>query len=232
MAPLLELADSRGIPVLEDCAQAAGALYRGRMVGSFGAAGAFSFYPTKIIGCYGDGGLVVTSREPLAEKLRRLRFYGIKEGYHAEEEGYNSRLDEVQAALLSYRLGQVEEEVARRREIAALYDQGLSGVGDLVLPAVKEGRRHQFYLYTVRTGQRAELMAHLAQQGVETRINYPAPIHLMRGYGFLGHGPGALPVTERLAGEILSLPIYPGLTDAEAGRVVAAIRGFFRGSRR
>jgi len=216
MAPLLALARDRQLEVVEDCAQAAGALYRGQRVGSFGAIGAFSFYPTKVLGAFGDGGMAVTSREELRRKLKRLRFYGMEEGYYAEEEGYNSRLDELQAALLGYRLRTLEAEVERRRAIAALYTEGLAEIPGLALPAVAEGRSHQYYLYTIRTSRRDRLMEYLAQRGIETRINYPTPVHLMRGYAFLGYRPGALPVTERLAGEILSLPIYPELPTADA----------------
>lgn len=228
MAPLLAIADERGISVIEDCAQAAGALYGERPVGSLGDIGAFSFYPTKVIGGYGDGGMTVTSRPELHRKLRRLRFYGMEGGYYAEEEGFNSRLDELQAALLDFRLTLVAGEVERRRRIAATYTAGLTGVGDLRLPEVQQGRTHQFYLYTIRTGRRDALMAHLAKNGVESRINYPTPIHLMRGYHFLGYRGGELPVTERLAGEILSLPLFPEMGDGAVERVIDAVASFFR----
>lgn len=229
LEPLLELSRREGIAVLEDCAQAAGAEYRGQRVGSFGAIGAFSFYPTKILGAYGDGGLAVTSSEELCRRLKRLRFYGIDANYHAEEEGYNSRLDELQAALLDQRLSGIAAEVEQRRAIARLYSEGLTGVGDVAIPVVPPGRSHQFYLYTIRTARRDALMAWLDQHEVETRINYPAPIHLMRGYQFLGYRQGDLPVTEQLAGEILSLPMYPELPLTAAARVVETIRTFFRG---
>jgi dTDP-4-amino-4,6-dideoxygalactose transaminase len=159
--------------------------------------------------------------------LRRLRFYGIDENYHSEEEGYNSRLDEIQAALLDFRLKKLDSNVDRRREIAAAYDSALAGTGDLALPVAREGRRHQYYLYTIRSSRRDALKEHLAGLGIDTRINYPTPVHLMRGYSFLGYEHGDLPVTERLAGEILSLPMYPHLTDAEVTRVVEAVRSFF-----
>lgn len=227
MNPLLEIASRHGIRVLEDCAQSAGALYEGRKVGSFGDAGAFSFYPTKVLGAFGDGGMIVTSDAALDKRLRRLRFYGIDADYHSEEEGYNSRLDEIQASLLDYRLQKLDSEVDRRREIASDYDDALAGIEDLCLPLEKEGRRHQYYLYTIRTPRRDELKSHLAGLGIETRINYPTPIHLMRGYSFLGYQSGSLPVTERLAGEILSLPMFPQLTDSEVERVIAAVRAFF-----
>lgn len=228
MEPLLDLARSRGVDVVEDCAQAAGAVYRRGRVGSFGAVGAFSFYPTKVLGGFGDGGMAVTKREDLHQRLRRLRFYGMEGGYYSEEEGYNSRLDELQAALLDFRLPAFDEEIKRREKIAAIYTGGLEGVGDIALPLVQNDRNHQYYLYTIRTGLRDELKNYLDGCGIETRINYPTPIHLMRGYRFLGYREGSLPVTERLAEEILSLPMYPDLLAEEAGRVVEAIRSFFR----
>jgi dTDP-3-amino-2,3,6-trideoxy-4-keto-D-glucose/dTDP-3-amino-3,4,6-trideoxy-alpha-D-glucose/dTDP-2,6-dideoxy-D-kanosamine transaminase len=226
MEPLLQIARSAGLAVVEDCAQATGARYRGRRAGSLGDAAAFSFYPTKVLGAFGDGGMVVTDREDLQRRLKRLRFYGMEEGYYAEEEGYNSRLDELQAALLSHQLLFLDAQVERRREIAAAYDAGLADCPEIGRPRVAPDRQHQYYLYTIRTPRRDQLQQHLAAQGIESRINYPTPIHLMRGYSFLGYGPGALPVTERLAGEILSLPMYPALTDGEVERVIAAIRAF------
>ncbi len=227
MAPVLDLARFYHLKVVEDCAQATGACYLGAKVGSFGDLGTFSFYPTKILGGYGDGGMVVTKDEALAKRLRRLRFYGMESGYYAEEEGYNSRLDELQAALLDYQLPLIAADVERRNEIAATYTSNLSGVGDLGLPMARPDRSHQYYLYTIRTAQRDQLMANLAKNGIETRINYPFPIHLMRGYQFLGYQPGSLPVTERLAGEILSLPMHRFLTDQEVARVCKMVRSFF-----
>jgi dTDP-4-amino-4,6-dideoxygalactose transaminase len=226
MEPLLEIARNRNLYLVEDCAQAAGAEYHGRKVGSFGTISAFSFYPTKVLGAFGDAGMMVTSDAGLERRLRRLRFYGIDDNYHSEEEGYNSRLDEVQAALLDFRLAKLDKEVSRRREIAAAYDRGLAGIEGIALPVEREGCRHQYYLYTIRSPRRDQLKAYLAALGIETRVNYPTPIHLMRGYRFLGYEAGSLPVTERLAGEILSLPMYPQLTDAEVDRVVAAVRMF------
>jgi dTDP-4-amino-4,6-dideoxygalactose transaminase len=227
MQPLLEYARCYGLSVVEDCAQACGATYNGCPAGSLGDAGAFSFYPTKILGAFGDGGVVTVSRPDLYEKLRKLRFYGMQSGYYAEEEGYNSRLDELQAALLDRKLDRLGEAVSQRRNIADMYDKGLAGIGDIGIPAVREQCGHQYYLYTIRTKRREELINHLAGQGIETKINYPDPIHLMRGYGFLGYSAGSLPVSERLADTILSLPMYPELTEEHATEVVTAIRRFF-----
>lgn len=227
MLPLLECANRYGLSVVEDCAQACGATYNGCRAGSLGDAGAFSFYPTKVLGTFGDGGAVTTSRPDLALRLKRLRMYGMDSGYYSEEEGYNSRLDEVQAAILNLRLPGLESAIEQRRRIASIYDDGLTGLAGLCLPTVRVGRSHQFYLYTIRTERRDGLMAYLAGQGIETKVNYPDPIHLMRGYHFLGYRTGTLPVTERLAGTILSLPMYPELPEEHAAEVVAAIRRYF-----
>ena len=229
MGPLLEITRDRGIAVVEDCAQACGATYRGARAGSIGDIGAFSFYPTKILGAFGDGGMAVTSDSKLCSRLKRLRFYGMEGAYYAEEEGYNSRLDEVQAAILLQRLPAVDAAVEHRRLIARIYDQGLAGVGNLQLPGQREDRSHQYYLYTIRTGSRDALQHYLSEQGIETRINYPYPIHLMRGYSFLGYKEGSLPVTEKLAGEILSLPMYSELPESGAQTVVDAVIRFFKG---
>jgi dTDP-4-amino-4,6-dideoxygalactose transaminase len=229
MEPLLTLARQNNLRIVEDCAQACGALYHGKRAGSLGDAGAFSFYPTKVLGACGDGGAITTSNPDLALRLKRLRMYGMDDSYYAEEEGYNSRLDEVQAAILNLRLPGLDAAIERRRRIARLYDEGLAGIDGVGLPAVREGRMHQFYLYTIRTARRDELMNHLAEQGIESKINYPWPIHLMRGYAFLGGQEGDLPVTERLASTILSLPIYPELPEDDVAKVVDAVRRFFRG---
>jgi len=228
LSPLLTIAGDRGLVVVEDCAQAAGARYHGKPVGSFGDLGAFSFYPTKVLGAFGDGGMVVTDSSEHHEKLRRLRFYGMKETYYSEEEGYNSRLDEVQAALLNFKLPLLHEAVRKRQAIAAAYTAGLSGIGDIVVPVVRYDRSHQFYVYTIQTDDRDALLCHLFDHQVEARINYPTPIHQMRGYAMLGYQPGALPVTERLAGRILSLPLYPGLTKEHVARIIGVVQDFYR----
>lgn len=231
MEPVLDIAARHGLLVVEDCAQAAGATYNGKKVGSMGIIGAFSFYPTKILGTFGDAGMLTTSAEEVAARLRRLRFYGMQGEYYAEEEGYNSRIDELHAALLDFRLQWLEEEVERRNGIATLYAEGLAGVGDIALPGTRADRDHRYYLYTIRTAYRDELQQYLGQNGIEARINYPYPIHLMRGYSFLGYQEGSLPVTERLAGQILSLPMYGALPLQQATRVIETIKSFFTGRR-
>jgi len=227
MDPLLLLAKQRALFILEDCAQAAGALYKGKKVGSLGDFGAFSFYPTKVLGAFGDGGMVVTNSAEHDAKLRRLRFYGMDKAYYSEEEGYNSRLDEVQAALLDDKLQRLDKSVRSRQEIAEAYSSGLAGTGDLVLPKTAQDRTHQFYVYSIKTNQRDALIAYLMEHGVETRINYPVPVHLMRGYAHLNYKTGAFPVTERLAGQILSLPLYPGMARDDIDTVIRSVRSFF-----
>jgi len=231
MGALMELARSNRLLVVEDCAQACGATYCGERAGSLGDAGAFSFYPTKILGGFGDGGAITAARPKPADRFRSLRMYGMEETYYAEREGYNSRLDELQAAILNRKLLRLDASVNRRREIARIYDRGLVDVADIQVPIVPLGRTHQYYLYTIRTDRRDDLMAFLKGYGIETKINYPWPIHLMRGYSFLGYRAGDLPVTERLAATILSLPLYPEMANEAAERVVEAIRVFFGRSR-
>ena len=230
MVPLLEIAARHKLKVVEDCAQATGARYGGKKAGSFGDIGAFSFYPTKVLGGYGDGGMAITNQDAYWEELRKLRFYGMKEAYYAESEGYNSRLDEVQAALLLHKLKILDESVRKRQDIAQLYTRELSGVGDIAVPVVRSGRSHQFYTYTIRTKQRDELLRYLREHDIEGRVNYPTPIHLMRGYGFLDCAAGSLPKTERLAGEIISLPLYPGLVLQNAEQVIQRVKSFFAGN--
>lgn len=231
MGALRELASRKGLAVVEDCAQAAGAEYLGRRAGSLSDIAAFSFYPTKVLGGFGDGGMAVTGSAEFAGHLRRLRFYGMQDAYYSLEEGYNSRLDEVQAALLLMKLAAVDGAVAKRRRLAAVYDAELGGIDGLALPVVRPGRTHQYYAYTVRTRKRDELQAFLAVRGIETKINYPVPVHLMSGYRSLGCRPGSLPVTERLAKEILSLPLYPEMPEENARQVADAVRLFFAGRR-
>jgi len=228
MDALLAIASYGGVKILEDCAQAAGAVYKGRKAGAFGDIAAFSFYPTKVLGGFGDGGMALTNDREYYDKLRRLRFYGMEQACYSEEEGYNSRLDELQAALLDFKLKAMEEAVGRRREIADVYSRELVSIGDIITPVTKEGRSHQFYVYTIRTRYRDRLVEHLREQGIEARINYPTPVHLMRAYGRLGYQKGSLPLTERLAGEIVSLPMFPELSRDCVATIVDSVRAFFR----
>ncbi|MBI3047187.1 MAG: DegT/DnrJ/EryC1/StrS family aminotransferase [Acidobacteria bacterium] len=223
MQAVEDVAVRRGVAVLEDCAQSTGAEYRGRRAGSMSHVAAFSFYPTKVLGAYGDAGMIVSADERLAARARRLRVYGTDGSYYAEEQGYNSRLDELHAEILRRKLRRIEQYIARRRELARRYDEQLRGSG-LVLPAARPDNRHVYHLYVVRHPARDRIMTALADRGIDVGIHYPWPIHLMRGYADLGYREGALPVTERIAREIFSLPMYPSLTDAEQDRVCEALR--------
>ncbi len=220
---MVEIARRRGLALIEDCAQAHGALYRGRPLGTFGDAGAFSFYPTKNLGAYGDGGAVVTSNPAIAERVRRLRNGGQADRYRHVDLGVNSRLDELQAAVLRVKLRHLEHAVAERRALAARYDAELSGV---TLPRELPGRHHAFHLYVVRHPRRDALMQHLAAAGVGSLVHYPIPVHLQPAYAHLGIGAGSLPETERAANEVLSLPLYPGLPVSQQQAVIEAVNAF------
>lgn len=222
MGPLLELARAHGLKVVEDAAQAHGAESAGRRVGSLADAAAFSFYPTKNLGALGDGGAVVTSDPEVAERARMLRSYGERERYDSVTRGTNSRLDSLQAAILSVKLTHLEERNERRRSIAALYQEGLAGL-DVDLPAPVVDGVHAFHLYVVRLRRRDALREALQADGIETLVHYPRAIHQHPAYAELAPA-GTLPVSERLASEVLSLPLYPELADTEAESVVAALR--------
>lgn len=220
MDALKTLADEHELLLIEDCAQAHGAEYRGRKVGTIGDLGAFSFYPTKNMGAYGDGGAVITDDDALAEKLRKLRNYGQTTRYTHQSRGRNSRLDELQAAILRVKLKHLDAHNQRRREIATLYDEQLRGV---VIPGVTDGANHVYHLYVIRDRRRDQLMAELKARDIGTLIHYPIPVHLQESHRDLGLGMGSLPQTEKAAREILSLPMYIGLSDADVMRVCAAI---------
>jgi dTDP-3-amino-3,4,6-trideoxy-alpha-D-glucose transaminase len=222
MGPLAELASRHGLALVEDCAQAHGARLDGRLVGTFGHLAAFSFYPTKNLGALGDAGAVITGDPHLAGELRRLRHYGQTVRYRHEERGVNSRLDEMQAALLRVKLARLGEHNAARRRLAGRYQAGLAAV---VPPIVRPGAEHAFHLYVVRHGRRDALMEALAGRGIGTLIHYPIPVHRQTAYADLGYAPGSLPVTERIAGEILSLPLYVGLTEQNVDTIVEAVNG-------
>ncbi|MFE7133463.1 DegT/DnrJ/EryC1/StrS family aminotransferase [Streptomyces sp. NPDC057638] len=222
--PLMEIAREHGLKVLEDCAQAHGARRNGRLAGTTGDAAAFSFYPTKVLGAYGDGGAVVTSDPEIDASLRRLRYYGMEERYYVESTpGHNSRLDEVQAAILRRKLKRLDGYLERRRAIADRYAEGLAGTG-LVLPPLAEGNDHVYYVYVVRHPERDRIIEEMGGRGVSLNISYRWPVHTMKGFAHLGLGPGALPVTEAAADEIFSLPMYASLTKDDQDTVIEALR--------
>jgi aminotransferase EvaB len=227
MAPLARLAAEHGLVILEDCAQAHGARQRGRMAGTMGDAAAFSFYPTKVLGAYGDGGAVITGKEPVDSNLRRLRYYGMEKTYYVvRTPGHNCRLDEVQAEILRRKLGRLDDYIAGRRAVAARYFEGLhdiAGPAGLVLPSTAAGNDHVYYLYVVRHPRRDEIIERLRSYDIWLNISYPWPVHTMTGFRELGYADGSLPVTERLAGEIFSLPMYPSLPPDRQDKVISAL---------
>ena len=227
MENLTAIADRHGIPVLEDCAQSHGAQFKGRRAGCMSRLAAFSFYPTKILGGYGDGGMVVTDDEALYKKLQRLRFYGMEKTYYALEHGYNSRLDELHAAILLKKLSHLDAYINRRRAIADRYDELLAGTS-LALPHRDPDGRHAFYLYVCRHARRDDIIVRLKAYDISVNISYPWPIHIMEGYRSLGYVKGDFPRTEAAAGEIFSLPMYPGLSEADQLRVTESLMDILR----
>ena len=223
MEAIVAIARRRGLPVVEDCAQAHGALLGGRPAGSLGDAAAFSFYPTKNLGALGDGGAVTTAKPAVAEAVRELRNGGQADRYLHARAGVNSRLDEIQAAVLRVKLTRLAAANDERRALAARYDQGLSagGATGLGLPRELPGRRHVYHLYVVRHPRRDALLAHLTAAGIGALIHYPIPVHLQPAYASLGAA--SLPESERAAREVLSLPLYPGLSRDAQQRVIEAV---------
>jgi dTDP-4-amino-4,6-dideoxygalactose transaminase len=228
--PLLQLARERGLGVIEDACQAIGALYRGQPVGSWSGLGALSFYPTKNLGCVGDGGAVLVNDAALRERVRRLRNGGQSDRYRHDEAGMNSRLDELQAAVLRVKLAKLAAWTDRRRSLAALYGRELAGL-PLQLPVEKPYARAVYHLYVVRHPRRDALAAFLKGRGVATLIHYPIPLHRQPAFASLGAGERRFPVAETAAREILSLPLYPEMTDEQAQHVAASVREFFRTER-
>lgn len=222
MEALMDLAGRYGLGVVEDTAQALGATYQGKKVGTIGDLGAFSFFPTKNLGAFGDGGLVATNDEELARKVRMLRAHGSRQKYYHEMIGTNSRLDALQAALLRVKLGYLDRWIARRREIARRYTEAFGSVKGLVVPVEPEECVHTYHQYTVRVlgGRRDDLRVGLQERGVGTMVYYPTPVHLQPALGKLGYREGDFPEAERASGEVLSLPVFPELTGEEVEVVI------------
>jgi len=226
MGPLLEVARSAGLRVVEDCAQAHGARFEGRRVGTFGDIGCFSMYPTKNLGAWGDGGAIVTADPELDEHIRLLRSHGEQPRYHHRIVGTTARLDALQAALLRVKLRRLEGWNDDRRRIGAMLREGLAG-SSVELPApASAGGDHVYHLFVVRSERREELRAFLEQRGVATAVHYPFPIHRTEAYAALGLGEGSLPGAERLAEQICTLPLFPSMSDDEVARVIEAIQDF------
>jgi dTDP-4-amino-4,6-dideoxygalactose transaminase len=225
MEPIMELAERYGLWVLEDAAQAHGATYRGQPTGGLGHAAGWSFYPGKNLGAFGDAGAITTNDDQLAEQVRMLRNYGSKVKYYNEVAGFNSRLDEIQAAVLRVKLKYLDEWNRRRQEIAGFYLQNLAGLG-LTLPTIPATNEHVWHLFVVRSPRRDALQKHLQAAGIGTVIHYPVPPHLQKAYQELGLPEGSLPISEALHREVLSLPMGPHLTESQAAAVVKAVRQF------
>jgi dTDP-4-amino-4,6-dideoxygalactose transaminase len=227
LAAIGELARAHGLRVVEDCAQSHGALDHGRATGAIGDFGCFSFYPTKNLGALGDAGIVTTGDAALAAAAREIREYGWRERYVSARVGINTRLDPLQAAILAVKLPRLDADNRRRQAVAARYDDGLAGL-PLILAPRRAGTSHVFHQYVVRSGERDRLREHLRAAAIGTGIHYPAPVHQHPAYrDRVPVGPTGLENSERAASEILSLPIYPQLSDAAVDRVIAEIRRFF-----
>jgi dTDP-4-amino-4,6-dideoxygalactose transaminase len=223
--PILDIARRASIPVIEDAAQGHGASYQSRKLGVIGDAGCFSFYPSKNLGAFGDAGAVATDNDEIANRVRQLRNYGEQRRYLHKTKGYNSRLDELQAAILLVKLGYLDNWNRRRRQIAEFYNREIAN--PLIRkPAELQYGSHNYHLYVIRCRWRSELQAHLARLQIITLIHYPVPVHLQEAYADLGKGPGSYPEAETAANEVLSLPVFPELTDDEIQYVADSINSF------
>lgn len=235
MDPIFELARRYNLIVVEDACQAHGAQYfskqenRWRTAGSMGAAAAFSFYPGKNLGACGEAGAATTNDDEIARKMRMLRDHGQAKKYYHDMEGYNGRLDSIQAGILSVKLRHLAQWNDERREVARCYDSMLASIDGIVIPHVPEGSKPVYHLYVVRVPDRSGLQAYLSQQKIDTGIHYPVPLHLQKAYANYGFRPGDFPVTEKVADEIVSLPMYPELTQPQQARIVECIAKFLSG---
>lgn len=225
MAPIMEIARKHNLRVVEDCAQSHGACFQGKMTGTFGDIGCFSFYPSKNLGAFGDGGAIVTNDCGLAEEVRIFRNYGSEKRYYNKIVGTNSRLDELQAGLLRVRLSHMQELEDEKRRICSRYLTELCHE-DILLPGIREGATHIWHQFVIRTERRGELIDYLNQKEIGTIIHYPIPPHLSEAYQYLNICRGSLPVTEHYAETVLSIPLYNGMTDEEQGFVIEAVNNF------
>jgi len=226
MDPISALALKYNLKVIEDNAQAHGAVYKGKRTGSLGDAAGVSFYPSKNLGAYGDGGAILTNDDTLAKRARRLRNYGQSSRYYNDYKGFNSRLDELQAAILRVKLKYLEDWSDRRRTLAKVYTSLLSDAHDLVLPQELERAKHVYHLFVVRHPRRDALQLHLKKNEIETLIHYPVPLYLQKAYADLRIPLGKFPVTEKLASQVLSLPFYPEMSDETVRQVASCVTSF------
>lgn len=226
MNEIMEIAEKHSIPVVEDACQAHGAEFNAKKAGSFGKIGCFSFYPTKPLGCFGDGGMITTNDSELAEKISVMKNLGQVNRYEHDLVGFNSRMDDIQAAVLNVKLKHLSETHKKRKRLAMLYSEYLKENESIVTP--KEFLQHEsaWHLYVVRNKNRDELMEHLSSKEIQTLIHYPIPVHLQRAYSYLGFGEGSFPVSEKLSKEILSLPFYSAMSVSDVERVCKTINDF------
>lgn len=224
MDRILEIAKERNVSVIEDCAQAHGAEYKGEKV-PISNIGCFSFYPSKNLGADGDGGMIVTNNEETAKKLKLIRNYGQEGTYSSIRQGYNSRLDEIQAAILGVKLKHLDKWNAKRRKLAEVYNSLLLD-SNVLLSIIHEDRKSIFHLFVVRSQKRDELINFLKEKGISAKIHYPVPIHLQKGFKHLGYVEGDFPITEKFSKEILSLPMFPELTEGEVKKICETMKKF------
>ena len=225
MDPILEFARKHNLSVIEDAAQAHGSKYGGRSAGTLGDAGCFSFYPSKNLGAFGEAGAIVTDNPGLQEKLRVLRDHGQVRKYHHSMVGWNCRMDGIQAAVLSVKLRHLERGNSRRRAHALQYNQALEEIEGIVTPYEALYSRHVYHVYAIRVEERDEIISFLNERGIQCGVHYPVPIHLQTAYQALGYKTGSLPVSERIASELISLPMFPELTEAQIAAVALGLRG-------
>jgi dTDP-4-amino-4,6-dideoxygalactose transaminase len=225
MDPLMAFARQHKLAVIEDAAQAHGARYKGRPVGSLGDYGCFSFYPGKNLGAYGEGGMIVTNEDAAADRLRLLRDWGAREKYHHDTLGFNYRMEGIQGAVLRVKLRYLNAWNQRRRDAAGLYSQLLEPE-TCAVPSIMPFAEHVFHLYVVRVKEREAMQRFLQAKGISTGIHYPIPVHLQKGYALAAYPPGAFPVAERAAREVLSLPLYPEITPGQVEMVARALSDF------
>ncbi|MFH1508134.1 MAG: DegT/DnrJ/EryC1/StrS family aminotransferase [Candidatus Omnitrophota bacterium] len=228
MREVQRIAKKYNLKVLEDCCQSHGALFKGKVCGSMSDVSAFSFYPTKVLGGFGDGGMVLTNNKTIYAKLLRLRFYGMKKTYYSIEHGYNSRLDELHAAILLTKLAHLDQYIEKRIKLARVYDEFLRESG-LTLPETAEGSRHVYYLYVCAHKKRDYIISELKKMDIVVNVSYPWPIHTMKAYRYLGYKKGDLPNTEKAAKQIFSLPMYPSLTKNQQMKVIEALKDILKG---
>jgi len=228
MPAIMAIAQKHNLIVIEDCAQATGAVIGGKKVGTIGHAGCFSFFPTKNMGCFGDGGMITTNDDKTAEEIKVLRMHGSRSTYHHDIIGFNSRLDAIQAAILSVKLKILDELISRRQANALFYKKSLADISAIALPFELTGGQHSFNQFTLRVPSRDKLHGYLKDRGVSSMVYYPLSLHLQKAFANLGHKPGDFPGSEKAQAEVLSLPIFPELTTEERQAVVDTLKAFYK----